>query len=457
MRIAIGGFHIESCTFSPLLSREEDFHITRGPALLDSYPFLSPSPDVELFPLLHARAVPGGPVERGFYQRFKQEFLDGLRRSLPLDGVYLPMHGAVSVEGLQDAEGDLLSAARAVVGQDCLIAAAYDLHGNVSQQVSHTVDYLSAYRTAPHVDWYETQERAYAVLLYCLREHFRPSKVHIPVPILLPGEQTSTEWEPAASLYRCISEVIEGEAVMDASILIGYVWADEPRSSASVLAYGRDAVKTIKAAVYLAQRFWDVREQFQFGVPALGVDACIRAAAESDVFPVLVSDSGDNPTAGGAGDTPTVLERLLALGVHDALVELSLGGKLDPVHAAPLPVTGRVVSLHEVPWTLNRSGAPGMLNRIAVVDVEGIQVVLTARRTPFHRIADFTSLGIDPYRQRIIVVKIGYLEPELKQLAAKSLLALSPGAVNQDITGLEYQHLRRPIFPFDPQMTFSLD
>ena len=113
-----------------------------------------------------------------------------------------------------------------------------------------------------------------------------------------------------------------------------------------------------------------------------------------------------------------------------------------------------MVSLHAVPWTLSRSGDPGVLNRIAVVDVQGIRVILTARRTPFHRIADFTSLGIDPYSQKIIVVKIGYLEPELKQLAARSLLALSPGAVNQDITGLEYRHLQRPMFPFDPQMSW---
>lgn len=476
IRIAVGGLHIESCTFSPLLSREEDFSITRGQALLNQYPFLHDSAEVVHIPLLHARAVPGGPVERDFYRRFKRTFLEGLHASMPLDGIFLPMHGAVSVEGMQDAEGDFLTAVRAIVGPDCLLFASYDLHGNVSYPVSRSVDFLSAYRTAPHVDVRQTQERVYGALLHCLRENFRPSKIHIPVPILLPGEQTSTEWEPAASLYRLIPGILDGDAVMDASILIGYVWADEPRSSASVLVYGRDAVKVLKTAIDLAQRFWDARFAFRFGVDALSVDECIREAAGSAVHPVVISDSGDNPTAGGAGDTPTVLGRLIALGVRDtlvvgiadpaavhacaaagagALVELSLGGKLDPLHAAPLDVTARVVSLHTLPWTLNPPGGGGVMNRTAVVDIGGIVVALTERRTPFHRIADFTSLGIDPHRQKIIVVKIGYLEPELKALAATSLLAFSPGAVDQDITGLSYRNIHRPMFPFDPQMEWS--
>jgi len=476
MRIAVGGIHIESCTFSPLLSRETDFRIARGQALLDHFPFLSAEKDVTLFPILYARAVPGGPVEMVFYRRFKQEFLAGLRACLPLDGVFLPLHGAVSVEGMQDAEGDFLAAIREVAGKECFIAASYDLHGNVSPGVSASVDFLSAYRTAPHIDWQETQVRAWSTLLRCLRERFRPVQAYIPVPILLPGEQTSTEWEPAASLYHLIPHVIDGEDVLDASLLVGYVWADEPRSTATALAFGKDLQKTREAARFLARSFWDARLAFHFGVPAISVDECLREASCATERPVVISDSGDNPTAGGAGDIPFVLQRMLALGIHSgvvagiadvaaveccesagagALVELSLGGKLDPLHGSPLEVAARVVSLHVLPWTLDRSSRQSVMNHIAVVDVQGIQVVLTQRRTPFHHIADFTSLGIDPYRQPVIVVKIGYLEPELKALAAKSLLALSPGAVDQNITQLDYRAIRRPMFPFDADMEWS--
>lgn len=476
MKIAVGGFHIESCTFSPLLSREEDFRVLRGESLLKSYLFLRDTEGVELVPLLHARAVPGGPVERGFYERFKEEFLAGLRKSAPLDGLFLPMHGAVSVEGLEDAEGDLLAAAREVTGPDCLFAASYDLHGNLSPRVIGSLNLLSAYRTAPHIDAPQTLARVFGFLLRSLRENLRPSLAYIPVPVLLPGEQTSTEWEPGESLYAGIPDVIEGDAVMDASILIGYVWADEPRSSGSVVAFGLDAEKTRRAAAELAQRFWDARDLFQFGAPAASVDDCLRLAATSEERPVVISDSGDNPTAGGAGDTTSVLERMLALGTRDAVLasitdpaavrlcqaagegaslELTVGGKLDPVHSRPLTIQARVKTLRVVPWSLSARGEPPADNAVAVVETGGVQVILTQRRTPFHRIADFTALDIDPHRCQVVVVKIGYLEPELKQLAARALLALSPGAVDQDITALPFQKIARPIFPFDRNMAWS--
>ncbi len=476
MKTGIGGLHIESCTFSPLLSAEKDFHILRGKELLDRYPFLSSENDVSPVPILYARALPGGPIEARFYQRIKEEFLQKLAENGPFDGLFLHMHGAVSVEGLEDAEGDFLSAVRGVVGSGCFMAASYDLHGNISLQVMDCLDFLSAYRTAPHIDAYETLERVYTFLVKCLRQNVRPYKSLIHVPVLLSGEQTSTEWEPAAGLYRKIPEVISGDDVMDASILIGYVWADEPRSSASVVTFGMNREKVQTAARYLAQQFWDARDRFQFGVLAESVDRCIQIALDSAEQPTVISDSGDNPTAGGAGDTPFVLERLLAFGVKNAVfasiadreavrqceakgaggtLELSLGGKLDPVHAKPLAVEAQVRFLQVVPWTLNSAGDQSILNHIAVVDVQDILVILTSLRTPFHRISDFTSLGIDPYLYKIIVVKIGYLEPELKKLAAKSLLALSPGAVNQDTMKMGYHKITRPMVPFDQNFEWS--
>jgi microcystin degradation protein MlrC len=476
MKIALGGFSIESCTFSPLLTREKDFQVLRGGRLLAAYPFMSNYGGVEFVPLVYARALPGGPVEKSFYTRVKDEFLRGLRDQGAWDGIFLHMHGAVNVAGMDDAEGDFLAALREAVGPDCLIAASYDLHGNVSRRVMDCIDILSAYRTAPHVDGPATLERTCSLLVRSIREKMRPHKAFIPVPILLPGERTSTEWEPGASLYRSIPGVITGDAVWDASILIGYVWADEPRSSAAVVALGADRGEVRKAAVTLARRFWDVRREFQFGVTTAPVDDCIQMAMSATERPVVISDSGDNPTAGGAGDTPYVLERMLALGAADGLVagiadpeavsrceeagpgadvEFLLGGKLDPVHARPLRVAGRVVSLHRRPWLVGLAGASDVINRIAVVDVQGIQVIVTERRTPFHHLADFLALNVDPRRHKITTVKIGYLEPELKAFAAKALLALSPGAVNQDITSLPFGRIQRPMYPFDPDMAWE--
>ncbi len=472
--IGVAGLSCECCTFSPLLSAARDFIVSAGAELLANYGFFADYPDVHFTPLLRARALPGGSIEPAFYDQFKKRLLDELAQQGPWDGIFLDMHGAAHVDGRDDVEGDLLAAIRAVVGPNCLLAASYDLHGNLSPRVINALDLLTAYRTAPHLDWLETLERACALLVHCLREGITPNMSFIPVPILVPGEQSSTEFEPAAGLYATIPQVVTDYQLLDASILIGYVWADEPRATGSVVAVGVDEARTRAAAADLAQKFWAVREQFQFGVTAGSVDECIQLARQVPAKPVVISDSGDNPTAGGAGDIPFVLERLLALGAEAALVAgiadeeavhvcaqagvgatipLALGGKLDPIHGQPLRVNGTVLSLHTVPWPAHaQPGTTTMPNRVAVVNVQGVDVVITERRTPFHRLADFTNLDLDPTQYQIVVVKMGYLVPEVDQLARRALLALSPGAVNQDIEHLPYKRIQRPMFPIDKTM-----
>src|SRR3954471_12615813 len=133
MRIAFGGIHTECSTYSRIRSRVEDFKVLRGTELRNSSAFgFLDRYHHEFIPTLHARAVPGGPVERKTYEQFKAEFLERLQLAMPVDGVYLAMHGAMFVDGMQDAEGDWIEAARKVVGDACPIAASYDLHGNLS-------------------------------------------------------------------------------------------------------------------------------------------------------------------------------------------------------------------------------------------------------------------------------------------------------------------------------------
>ena len=169
LRIAYGGIGIECSTYSRLRTRMGEFTILRDAELTssDRFQFLKRYP-VAFMPTLVATAVPGGPVERKTYETLKAEFLKRLEALLPLHGLYLPMHGAMFVEGIQDAEADWYHAARKVVGPDCLISASYDLHGNISQSIVDTLDMFSAFRTAPHIDREETMLRATGMLLDCL-------------------------------------------------------------------------------------------------------------------------------------------------------------------------------------------------------------------------------------------------------------------------------------------------
>ena len=148
MRFAFGGIHIECSTYSRIRTRTEDFTVLSGDKLSGApdFAFLR-SYAHPFFPTLYVRAVPGGPVERGTYDAFKAEFVQSLKNLLPLDGLYLPMHGALYVDGIQDAEGDWISTARQVVGTECLISASYDLHGNLSKRI---IDNIDMFLRLPH-------------------------------------------------------------------------------------------------------------------------------------------------------------------------------------------------------------------------------------------------------------------------------------------------------------------
>lgn len=313
MRIAVGGIHTECSTYNPVLAGTDQFSVSRGQALLEqsNFQFLQGS-EAEVLPTLHARAIPGGPVVRATYQALKAEFLERLQAALPLDGIYLALHGAMFVEGLHDAEGDWIAAARAVVSEACLIAASYDLHGNVSQRVVDNLDVFTAYRTAPHRDVLETQQRAFTLLVASLEAGSRPGLVWVPVPVLLPGERTSTEDQPAAGLYADLEELSAQLGVLDVSLLVGYVWADEPRATASVVVTGHDRRRMKQVAAELAQRYWDARATFTFGPPVGSIQECVCLAANSQTQPVILADSGDNPTGGGVGDRADVLREVLA-------------------------------------------------------------------------------------------------------------------------------------------------
>ena len=466
MRIAVGGIHTECSTYSPVLMRPEDFRILAGQGLVESeyFAFLKKYPQAEIAPLFHARAVPGGPVARDTYEGFKADFMAQLKAALPFDAVYLAMHGAIKVEGMFDAEGDWIAAVREIVGPDMLIATSYDLHGNVSQKIVDQIDIFAAYRTAPHIDTPETMEAAFSMLVRAVETGERPFVARVPVPLLLPGERSSTEDEPAKSLYAALPALDKGP-VWRADLMIGYVWADEPRATACAMVTGTEAEAVKAAAEKIGADFWAVRDDFRFGPTTGPLAEMLDIAAKTETRPIILADSADNPTGGGVGDRADVLAALIARDWQEALIggitdrpaveaafaaglgakiALKIGASLDPAGVS-VEAMAEVIHLHDDPK-----------DRQAVVKIGGITVVLAARRRPYHNIADFTLLGLDPAKVGLLVVKSGYLSPELAPLANPNLMALTEGVVNQDIPNIANHHRPKGTLPWDQNPDFTL-
>ncbi|WP_026950333.1 M81 family metallopeptidase [Algoriphagus mannitolivorans] len=476
-RIAIAGLAIESSTFSPARSTAQAFRVRTGEEIFSYYPFMEPDSAnrkrAEWFPTLRGHAIPGGMVTREAYDSLVGVTLEMLKQNLPYDGLFFDIHGAMSVEGLDDPEGDFIIKVREVVGPETLISTSMDLHGNVSPRLAENSDLITCYRMAPHEDALESKKRAVDNLLERLESgKGKPKfKAWIPVPILLPGEKTSTRIDPGKSLYAKVDPETQKDGVIDAAIWIGYAWADEPRNHAVVMVTGDDEKQVKESAEYLAKRFWDVRNQFEFVAPVAYLDESLEMALKSEKKPFVISDMGDNPTAGGAGDVtwtlneilkrpefksengpeliyasipgPELIENALKAGVGNP-VQGKVGAMVDDRFAPPILLKGTVAAIKEGDKDADVE---------VVVKVGSVNVIVTKRRKPYHHEKDFTDLGLSPRKSDIVVVKIGYLVPELYDLRGDWVMALTPGGVDQDLERLGYKRINRPMFPLDKDMS----
>jgi microcystin degradation protein MlrC len=287
---------------------------------------------------------------------------------------------------------------------------------------------------------------------------------------------TSTREEPARSLYARLDEVEARDGIIDAAIWIGFAWADQPRCRGAVVATGTDPTATAEAARELGAAFWAARDEFDFVAPTGSMDECLdtalAAVADPARRPFFISDSGDNPGAGGADDVTFALDRMLARpelrdgsvrAVYASLVdpeavaqvadqpigspvEVRVGGRIDPRDPGPLTLTGTLEAVAEDP-----DGG-----RCVSIRVGGVSVFVTSRRMQYRLLSSYARLGVAVDEVDLVVVKIGYLEPELFEAAGDWRLALTPGGVDQNLTRLPYQRVRRPLFPLDRDFTADL-
>ena len=478
-RIGIAGIWIESSSFSPSRTTINDFKIKKNNEIFSSYTFFDDNymDKANWFPTMRARALPGGVVTKESYELMVNDIIERTKKTLPLDGLFFDIHGAMNVEGMDDPEGDFIERIREVIGSRTLISTSMDSHGNVSKKLATNSDLITCYRMAPHEDAMESKQRALDNLIERLVSgKGKPKyKAWIPVPILLPGEKTSTRVNPGKKLYSKVDPMTKKNGVIDAAIWVGYAWGDAPRNHAVVMTYGDDKREVIESAEELANDFWNFRHEFEFVAPTATLDIAFDNAFDYikrrlDFKPFIISDMGDNPTAGGAGDVTWTLDKILKmdqLKKNDSpeLIYASIpgpdliskafeagignnvsgfvGAMIDDRYSPPIEINGIVHSLKR-----------GDLNAEleAVIKVNNNYIIVTNKRKPYHYISDFTELNLEPDSTGILVVKIGYLVPELYDIRGDWIMALTPGGVDQDLDRLGYKNIRRPMYPLDKDM-----
>jgi microcystin degradation protein MlrC len=487
MRVLIGAVGHESNTFTPFLTTMADFFVRYGDDVLQQGPTrrsaidgivsVLQAHDVELVPTVVAGAMPGGVVERSAYETFKQAVLE---QAHDVDGVCLYLHGAMRAEGLDYCENNLLGDLRARLGPAVPITIALDMHANIVAEMVENVNAMVAYHTAPHTDAFETGERAAEMLMQILKDGVQAEIGFAKLPFLLPGEMAQTALDPMASMMRMVEQIETHPDVLSASVANGHCWADVPDIGVGCVVVTKGDAKLAQAeANRLATAFWERRADFGVSAEAYPVEEAIDAAMRAEESTVFLSDSGDNPGAGGTTDVPLVLSKLLEKGASSVVVAsiwdveaveacadagvggsltVPIGGKLDKRHGTPLEVTGQVRMLtdgEDYQGGVRRSWDRQRQGTVAVLNVEGIDVILSSTRLSFVDPIQLCHLGLEPLEYRIVALKRGYLTAPFQAISQRSILAFSPGATNCDVTQLEFLRVNRPMYPLDLDATWS--
>jgi microcystin degradation protein MlrC len=477
LRIAIFGFGAESSTFSRNRMGFDNFPVVRGHELIDLYD-LAAWPDIEWLPIMRAHGGAGGAIVPEVFDAFVDEIVAGLESLGELDGVYVDLHGAAHVDGRDGAEEYLLRRVRETVGEQTVISMSMDTHGNFSRELAELIDLAVCFRHAPHIDAWPIRQRAIGKLVDTLERGERPIKAWVRVPVLLPGERTSTLVEPALTAFGSIEPSIERHGVVDASLWVGFAWADEDRNAAAVLVTGYDESSVIACAEEVAHAYWDPRERFTIVAENSGdFGGALDFALTRPTAPLYITDSGDNVTAGGTGDVTFALRetleradvvdsglRILFASLTDPesvrlavetgagnQLEHGIGATVDDRFGGPVVRSWQVEKL--LPGLYEEEGIVGALLSFGDIHVivktsrtsytdPGISSTRTGRRLPGH-----VYLPADGYDA--IVVKNGYLFPDQSVVAGSWYMALTPGGTDLDVDRLHFERVWRPIFPLD--------
>jgi microcystin degradation protein MlrC len=494
MRIFVAGFQHETNTFAPSRADWAAFESGAGypesthgeamlvrmaPTMLPMGGFIAAARERgwTLLPSLWAAATPSAHVTREAFEHIAGRIV-GDARAGGFDAVYLDLHGAAVAEHVADAEGELLERLRAVVGDAMPLVASLDLHANVTARMLRHASAMTAFRTYPHVDMAETGARA-AALLAAVLEHGPLATHQVRLPFLLPLNAQCTLLEPAMQLFASIAA-----SPVELSFAMGFPAADFPECGPVVFGHGHDAAAVRQAVEALAGRAVGLRPAWRLELlsPDDAVARALSLAAAASA-PVVIADTQDNPGAGGDGNTTGMLHALLRAGagrrwpggvalglLHDraaaaaahaagvgARLELSLGRSVrafdgrdtDPPVQAQVDVIA--ISDGIVPLTgPMTAGNTATLGPCALLDVDGVRVLVSSAKTQMLDLGLYRFLGIEPTAMRVLVNKSSvHFRAAFAPIASHILVAQAPGPMAADPADLPWRHLptnlaRRP-------------
>lgn len=482
-RVALAGFLHETNTFAPTKARMQDFvqgggymPLARGRDVITASKGINlgiggavdfgESAGWEMVPILWAGAIPSAHVERTAYESITDEIMSGISLAGALDGVFIDLHGAMVAEHEDDGEGQLLMRLRQELGPDVPIAAALDLHGNITEDMVEAADVLVGFRTYPHVDMADTGRRAAAQLDALMTRGAPFATAFRRLPFLVPIAWQSTRSQPGQGIYDLVA-ALEGGNVASTSFFFGFPAADFPGCGPTVVCYGEtqadadDVANRIETAVLeaesaLAGRSFD---------PDAGVIEAM-AVAQNATRPVVIADTQDNPGAGGDSNTTGMLRALVGNGAKRAAlgnmvdpnaaaaahgagvgaeIDIALGGASRIPGDSPYQARFRVEALSDGKLIASGpfyGGAPLDMGPSACLRIDDVRIVVTSHKAQMADQEMYRFVGIEPTEQAILVNKSSvHFRADFDAIAETILTCTAPGPMPISPASLPWRNL----------------
>ena len=431
---------------------------------------------IEVVPSVYANGFSGGVVTRNAFDYIENRLLNDIRANLgTLDGMFLHLHGASEVEDIGSGDHHILKEVRKLVGPYMPIVVACDPHGNLCKEYVDGTTVIRSYRESPHTDLADTVKTCcrYLVDLLEHRRNIRPA--YRKLPLILGGEQSVSADEPVRSINQYMDEMEKDPRILSASWHVGYIRHDTDVAGCGVVVVPNseaDQDYAEQKVDELAAYVWERRHEFHYTGLTAAPDKALRMALEFEGKPAFITDSGDNVTSGATGWNTYILRQVL---VEKELKKKILFANIcDPVayqKLAQLEI-GAKACLHlgvnhdemshpvELDVTVKAKGTlRGYLHHphdavygySVAVSVDGLPLdinVASTRQTMCEE-HQFVGAGLDWDAYDVIVVKQGYIFPELKEKAAFSVMSLTQGATPQDTRIIPFKQIMRPMYPID--------
>jgi microcystin degradation protein MlrC len=480
-RVVIGNMSHETNTFSTVKTTLEDFRPQYGKDIADTlrgtrssiggFIDVFESERVEYIPTILARATPAGELRNEDFWYIVNYIKDGLQKAGRVDGVLLALHGAMVAENVPEAEGTLLREVKEIVG-DTPVIVTLDLHGLISELMIKNCDAIFGYDTNPHIDMYERGREAAETLVKAMKGEIKPTVAFKKLPMVPPTINQRTTEGPMVKLLEKAWGLEKKLGVLNVCLFPAFPYADVKRVGSAVVAVtNNDPVLAQRMADEVGEMMWSKRDEFL--KPLTPIKEAVSIAMKAPEGPIVLADVADNPGGGAPGDGTEILKELIKqeaqnVGIAcikdpDAIQEaikagvkgtisMKIGAKTDKFHGDPLMVTGTVRTVTDGRF-IHKAGSVGVpadVGRTAVIDVNGIEIILTERSHAPNDPEIYRRNGIDPTDKKILILKSrGHFRAAYEPFSKMVLEVDAPGLTTPRLEWFTYHNIPRPIWPFD--------